>query len=615
MARIADERYPTLSEVLAWLNNDDLRVMVNWLSVPKPRPTRKADMVAAIARRLSGASLRRLWDDLDELQRLAVGEALHDAKGYEPERFRAKYGALPAGFDRPGAPDALPLRLLLHFGGAHTGSTPFIPADLAKSLRGFVPPPPEPTLASGDDLPEAVDRRRRGFVPKGSEPEVDRIEPVRRDMERAAQRDLVAVLRLIDLGRVKVSARTGRASAAAAEAIARELDGGDFYDLAEKRQRRDQEVGPVRAFAWPLLVQAGKLAEQRGSKLALTKAGRAALGAPAAQTLRHLWQRWIENGLLDEFSRIDAVKGQHRGKGRRKMTAVSRRRPVIAEALARCPEGRWVRFDAFSRFMQATSFEFAITRDPWSLYLFDPNYDSLGYDGCHGWDILQGRYLLCVLFEYAATLGLIDVAYIHPEGARLDFTGLPGGDHLAWLSRYDGLQYFRLNPLGAYCLGLADTYEPGTPAVRASLTVFPDLRVCTGVALSADERLMLERFADAEAEGVWRLARDRTLAALESGHDADDLRAFLAARDDQPLPETVEGFLRNVERGAGALTARGTALLIECAGEDVAARIAGDERVAKLCLRAGKQHLVVQARAEAAFRKAVRDLGFGMRTD
>ena len=33
MARFADDRYPTLPEVLAWLNNDDLRVMVNWLLV------------------------------------------------------------------------------------------------------------------------------------------------------------------------------------------------------------------------------------------------------------------------------------------------------------------------------------------------------------------------------------------------------------------------------------------------------------------------------------------------------------------------------------------------------------------------------------------------------
>ena len=122
--------------------------------------------MASITKPLSGPSLRRLWDGLDELQRLAVGEALHDPSGYEPDRFRAKYGALPAGFDRPVAPASLPLRLFLHFGGAHTGSTPFIPGDLAKSLHGFVPPPPEPTLASGDDLPETVDRRRRGFAPR-----------------------------------------------------------------------------------------------------------------------------------------------------------------------------------------------------------------------------------------------------------------------------------------------------------------------------------------------------------------------------------------------------------------------------------------------------------------
>ncbi len=612
MARTVDDWTPGLAKALASLSNDDLRVMVNWLSVPKPRPTRKADMVAAIESRLAGASLRRLWDDLDEVQRLAVSEALHDAEGFEADRFEAKYDAFPAGFARLGTRGALPLRFFLHFDGGHVGRTPFVPPDLATRLHAFVRPPPEAEIASDADLPEAVDRERRGFVPAGAEPGFDRVELVRRDMERAAQRDLVAVLRLIDVGRVAVSARTRRASAAAAETIAGELDGGDFYDLAEKRERWERVVGPVRAFAWPLLVQAGKLAELRGSKLALTQRGHAALGAPAAETLRHLWQRWIGNGLLDEFNRIDAIKGQHRGKGRRAMTAAPARRPVVAEALARCPPGRWVRFDEFSRFMQAASFEFGITRDPWSLYLFDPQYDSLGHDGFHGWDILQGRYLLCVLFEYAATLGLIDVAYIHPKGARLDFTGLPGSDELAWLSRYDGLRHFRLNPLGAYCLGLADTYEPGTPAERSSLTVFPDLRVCTGETLSADERLMLETFADAEAEGVWRLARDRTLAAIERGHGADELRAFLAARDEQPLPETVEGFLRNVERGARALRARGPALLIECADDDVAARIAGDELAAKLCMRAGKKHLVVPAKSEAAFRKAVRDLGFGM---
>ena len=107
------------------------------------------------------------------------------------------------------------------------------------------------------------------------------------------------------------------------------------------------------------------------------------------------------------------------------------------------------------------------------------------------------------------------------------------------------------------------------------MTVLPSLRVCASGTLTAEERLVLETFAEAESDGGWRLARDKTLLAIESGHNADDLRTFLATRDDQPLPELVDGFLRNVERGAHALKARGTALLIECTDENVAARALG----------------------------------------
>jgi hypothetical protein len=53
------------------------------------------------------------------------------------------------------------------------------------------------------------------------------------------------------------------------------------------------------------------------------------------------------------------------------------------------------------------------------------------------WKILQARYALCLLFEYAATLGLIDVAYIPPHGARPDYGNLWGVDDLSFFSRYD----------------------------------------------------------------------------------------------------------------------------------------------------------------------------------
>jgi hypothetical protein len=147
--------------------------------------------------------------------------------------------------------------------------------------------------------------------------------------------------------------------------------------------------------------------------------------------------------------------------------------------------------------MQAAGFQFEVTSDAWSLYLCDPQYGSLGYDGYGGWNMLQERYLLCLLFEYAAPLGMIDVAYEHPAGARSDYSGQWGADELIFLSRYDGLRYFRLTPLGAYILGRMETYEAPKAKPGVSLTVLPkrQIRVDQGV-LSPDETLLLENFAD-----------------------------------------------------------------------------------------------------------------------
>ena len=614
MARAFNPPPATISEALSLLPGDALRPLMGLLPIARPLPTRKADMVTAIERHLSGNTLRELWNRLDETQRLAVSEALSTPHStFHPHPFKAKYGKLPFGFDRDATRrKGSVLRLFLY--ASHRYETPTtIPPDLAQRLRAFVPPPPETELAAADDLPATVQRPRSRYVPRGGKQEFDPVTLTRRDMERAAQHDLFAVLRLIDGGRVAVSAKTRRPSAAASRSIAAVLEGGDFLEpAAGETPEREREIGPIRAFAWPCLMQAAKLAELRGSRLALTKSGRAALAAPAAETLRRLWRRWLGTTLLDEFSRVDAVKGQSRGKGRQSMTAASGRRPVVADALAECPVGRWVRFDDFSKFMQAASFDFDVTRDPWHLYLSEPEYGSLGYDGSHDWRILQGRYLLCLLFEYAATLGLIDVAYTDPENARPDFTHLWGADDLEYLSRYDGLHYFRLNPLGAWCLGLAEVYEPGAPPARAALTVYPGLWLQAAAALSPDERLMLETYANEAEDGVWRLDGDKALSAIESGHDPDAFRRFLAARDDQPLPEPVDGFLRVAERDARALKMLGTALLIECADAEIAARLAADARTARLCQRAGERRLVVRTASEKAFRKAARALGYGM---
>jgi hypothetical protein len=181
-----------------------------------------------------------------------------------------------------------------------------------------------------------------------------------------------------------------------------------------------------------------------------------------------------------------------------------------------CPVGSWIGVDDLSRFMEASGQTFEVTHDPWSLHICESHYGSLGHDGYHDWSILQFRYLLCVLFEYAATLGIIDVAYIEPAGARHDYQQMCGADDLEYLSPYDGLTYFRVTPLGAYCLGLTDEYTsaPVTPSVKVSVLPSLQVKIVNG-RLSMDESLKLGTWANELTDQTWQLDRHKAVGAVE----------------------------------------------------------------------------------------------------
>ncbi|MBA3768431.1 MAG: hypothetical protein H0W99_15915 [Acidobacteria bacterium] len=100
------------------------------------------------------------------------------------------------------------------------------------------------------------------------------------------------------------------------------------------------------------------------------------------------------------------------------------------------------------------------------------------------------------------------------------------------------------------------------------------------------------------------------MSALENGHQIAELREFLQARDEQPLPETVEAFLREAEHNAKRLRDRGPAVLVECADAQLAETLAQHEKTKPLCLRAGDRYLVVAAQDEEKFRQALHNLGY-----
>jgi hypothetical protein len=255
--------------------------------------------------------------------------------------------------------------------------------------------------------------------------------------------NLVSVLELIADGQVRCTAGSRRPSAAAMKLVEDVLVAGDFYDTVEE---------PISAFAWPLLIQAGGLARLAGSRLELSPRGRAALASPSYEALAALWARWLGSVSNDELARIEAIKGQR--KPGTLTSAVSRRAAVVGGLAALTP-GAWTGVGKVLAILRAQQPPLVATRSLralWRLYLTDSYHGSLGHVGPRAWDVVEGRYALCVLFEYAATAGLIDVAYTGASGARDDYRALWGADQLSCLSRYDGLTAVRVNELGAAIL-------------------------------------------------------------------------------------------------------------------------------------------------------------------
>jgi hypothetical protein len=259
--------------------------------------------------------------------------------------------------------------------------------------------------------------------------------------------------------------------------------------------------------------------------------------------------------------------------------------------------------------MCASGNDLCVTRNAWDLYIAELPYGSLGYEG--GESILKERYLLTFLLEYAATLGIIDVALIPPARARHNYTRLWGTDDLVYFSRYDGLMYFRLTPLGAYCLGIGSAYQPAPVEIRPVLRVLPNLEIAAiGAELEQGDRLALDAYATRVSDLVWRLDFGKLLAAVDEGRPVDELQEFLTARSGAAIPDTVKRLLDDVAERSTKVSDRGLARLVECADAALAALIANDTRTRKHCMLAGERHLVVPSSSEAAFKRALREIGY-----
>ncbi len=538
-------------------------------------PSRKDERVWAIVQTMLG-DIQGVFDKLHLLGQHAVSETVHTWGGtFESRMFVNKYGSSPWTQTKDGygrKKDVLDLFLI-------RGR---IPCDLLEKLKTVAPKPPKDTISyteNGDVLDEGLSIR---------------------ETPRAALANLATFLTLAADKKIRVSAKTGKATAATVKKMTDLLYEPDWYE--------DPEIGPMQSFAWPLLLQGGGLAKADGSFLQLTPAGRKALKSDLAGGIQKAWQRWEKTKIIDEFSRVTAIKGQRSNRGRT-MTTPVKRRPMINNLLEDLQPGKWIGIDELIRLLQTKSeYSFDMVNYDWKLYFLDQQYGNLDYHDT--WPLLQLRYVLIYLFEYCATLGLVDVAYQDPRGARYeDYSSCWGADDLEYLSHCDGLQYIRINDLGAFIMGHSSEYE----ALKSDNDIMTfdgiDLVVNDTATIVPGQELYLEKIAERTEVDRWRLTVSSLLAAINSGERLTEIKKTLASLSIKEFSRELTKLFVEVEHRSTAFINVGQTTLIECSPE-ARKQALTNKKLSSLCLPAGDKYLVAAPGKELKFIKALESAGF-----
>ena len=569
---------------------DALRVLAKM--VCNNVPARKADLINAICGAMLNANLKSHYDRLDFIEKAAVQEAVFSPGGeLNPTRFKARYQQdAPLGKSLGWHADGSLVDLFI--------VNRHVPADIRKRLKSFVKKPKTDPVRYNKKLPKTISLDIH-------EKTVEREFRVR-NTATSALNNLETVLRLVEGGKIKVGAKTGRPTLAAQKKLAGLLQGGDWY----KEDEIQEGVGHIQAFAWPVFLQGTGLAKADGSTLKLTNKGKKGLKGNFPQIIKEAWSRWYNTKFLDEFSRVDQIKGQKSARGRT-LFAAHTRRPVLYDGLSLCTPGKWIKVTELMRAMNSAGLEFHVARHIWKLYVGDAQYGHL--DDYNGYEMVETRYLLAFLFEYAATAGIIDVAYIHPDGVLSDYPSWDWGmDDTGFLSRYDGLMYIRLNALGAFAMEMTEDYEQAPTEVRAVLTVLPnhDVVVTDAQALSPADKLFLEKTARKKSSALWVLTPRTLLEAAQNGTGMEEVKTFLKSRSSQPIPKTVTTLLDDAKKRSTGLAYAGRTHLVTCKDTLLQKLVVSDSKLSKLCRPAGEKHIVILPGKEKQFMTALVKLGY-----
>ena len=532
--------------------------------------TRKAERVDFIKQNIFKPwRLREIWKKLDPVAQRAVSVAYHNGGEFQADAFVAQYRELPPRPEEEGRSYYYYNRTPILFDLFVISGE--IPSDLMPLLSDLVLEPERFQIEGIEELPEETETWQEYYVPL-----------MQADTEQVGQMDLFSYLRLLEQGQLKFSTTNKQLTAASIRKVLGILLEGDFYPPPEKPTGKTV----IRPFALDTFAQNCGFANGKGQ---LTRKGRVYLEMQTPESMLEAFERWTEKSKFDEFQRVFGIGGK--GSRSTRLTASSSRREKIIEALSWCPAGTWININDFYRAIKIWQFDFDMEVSGYSnLHIGSSYYGDLNsVGGGTYWLLTNGSYVKTVLWEYLATLGLIDIGYIDAEDEPSVYEHIDD----VILSHFDGLRYFRINNWGAYLLGQASEYVQAAPSEKTFFDISAEREVRVTTKLTPSDRLQLEAVTEELGADRYHLEATRVLTAVENGQDLKRIEEFFAAHNAGSLPQEVTEWFATLRKNKGLFRTGKEAVLIQIKNPTLFDVVEKNAGLAKICKRIDDSTLMV----------------------
>lgn len=204
-----------------------------------------------------------------------------------------------------------------------------------------------------------------------------------------------------------------------------------------------------------------------------------------------------------------------------------------------------------------------------------------------------------------AVFGIVDIAYNYPKNERIQ------KKEMEYLSAFDGLQYIRLTPLGAYITGLTKDYAFKAEMESANF-VLDDKRLL--INLDGKDRLkaiLLERFADKISENCYKVTSGSFLKSCVTLKEIEGRIKLFKKQVSAKPPRIWEDFLNDILDKIDPLIPEPDLLVFRLKEHpELIELMARDEIMQKLILKAEGYHVLIPSKNLYKVKKRLEAFGY-----